>query len=410
MEGYNIEEESSKNMVVLFVLSLITLILSLLKLVTNTYLFIALFAIDFLLVGIVSTKAINPMLSLRQVIRKIVLILSFGLLFSLISTIVTYTMKMTVDSILVSLSLLSIFFIIVAEVRKESRLNRMYNPEEYQDKLSKRIIFVIILLCIVSYIGMEVPPFSVLPLWYGLCVPFILIIPGYFFINFLVPHIEELLLLERLGSAIFSSLIITSIIGFILTQMEGFLNMRHVSLILVIATLIIFLPMYYLRIKNLNQKEVFSDSRINKIFILITIVAICTVIASGLFVSTNSVTNPTSSSGTLYKGNTTFNVSGIHETPGNDGYYNFTNGDTLNLTVAIKNNEHANKDYTFRVLVVNDTGNNTISEQKLSLKEGESKKIEEIINMTSGKKDIQFILFNENDQPYKIRHLYVNVQ
>jgi hypothetical protein len=30
--------------------------------------------------------------------------------------------------------------------------------------------------------------------------------------------------------------------------------------------------------------------------------------------------------------------------------------------------------------------------------------------MRTGKKDIKFTLFNDNNQPYKIRHLYVDVK
>ncbi len=35
--------------------------------------------------------------------------------------------------------------------------------------------------------------------------------------------------------------------------------------------------------------------------------------------------------------------------------------------------------------------------------------IEKNITMETGKKDIRFILYDNNNNPYKIRHLYVNV-
>jgi len=43
------------------------------------------------------------------------------------------------------------------------------------------------------------------------------------------------------------------------------------------------------------------------------------------------------------------------------------------------------------------------------VKDNETKDIETNITMETGTKDYKFILYDDNNRPYKIRHLYVNV-
>lgn len=398
-------------MIIVLVLTLIPLVLSILGLVNreNTYLFIGLFALNFLLVGLVATKAIHPQLSFREAMRKLILIIPFGLLFSLMSTIVTFLLKMTASTILVFLSLITLILLLITFAKSKTALSKLNDPEKYHDERIKRVLIALVILCIVSYVGMEIPPFSVIPLWFGLCIPFIAIIPGYLLMNTMDPYNDEILFLERIGISFFMSLIITSIIGIILTQLEHMLNMRHVSLILVVLTLILFIPTYYMRIKNIDVDELFSDSRVNNMFLIITIIAVLAVIASGVLVSTGSVMNPENNSGSLYQGNTTFTVNGIYETPGDDGYYTFTNGEILNLSINITNKENRDMSYILKIEVVNDTANSTLSEEEIKLANGETKTIDTNVTMASGRKDIKFVLYNENNQPYKVRHLYANV-
>ena len=52
---------------------------------------------------------------------------------------------------------------------------------------------------------------------------------------------------------------------------------------------------------------------------------------------------------------------------------------------------------------------NNVSEEEIKVNENENKTIEKNITMETGKKDIRFILYDNNNNPYKIRHLYVNV-
>ena len=140
-----------------------------------------------------------------------------------------------------------------------------------------------------------------------------------------------------------------------------------------------------------------------------TIIAICAVFASGILVSTGNVNSIDANPGALFQGNTSFEVNGVHETPGDDDYYTFTDGENLNLTLVITNHENRDMNYKLKIDIVNDTTNETFSEQDISLKNNETKNIDTNITMSTGKKDIVFTLYDDNNQPYKIRHLYVNV-
>lgn len=371
--------------------------------------FIGLFALNFLIVGIVSTITMNPLLSFKEIIRKFKYIVLFGLIFSLISTGITYFTKTSVSNTLITLSVIAIIISIIAYLRKQSTIDKIENPEEYTEKHISRILYLLVILCIVSYIGMEVPPFSVIPLWFGLCIPFIMLLPGYLFINILNPYKDEIRIMERIGISIFISLVITSIVGLTLVQIEHFLNMRHVSLVLVVITLIILLPLYYIRIKEKKTYVLFSNSTLNKIFVLITILAIIAVITSGILVSTGNINNNKENETLFVKGNTTFEVTGIHETADEKGYYNFTNEEILNLIVKITNEENKDMNYRLKIDIINDTTNETFSEENVTVKNKENKNIETNITMETGQKDIRFTLYDDNNRPYKIRHLYVNV-
>lgn len=395
-------------MIVLFILSLIPLGLSLMKMVNNQILFIGLFALDFLIVGIVSTMAIHPLLSFNDVIRNFKHIIPLGLIFSLLSTAAVYFLNMTASNILIFLSIIGIILLILTFLRKRTSKHKIENPADYNEKYIVRIIILLAILCVVSYIGMEVPPFSVIPLWFGLCIPFIVLIPGYLMLNIINPYKDEIRIMERLGVSVFASLVLTSIVGLILVQIDSYLNMRHVSMALVIITLIILLPLYYIRIKEKKSFVLFSNATMNRIFAIITVLAIIAVITSGVLVSSGNINNKNEE--TLFlEGNTTFEVSGIHETPDEEGYYTFYDGDNLNLTIKIKNEEHKDMTYKVAIDIVNDTDTTRFSEQNVSVKDNKTEKIDTNITMTPGKKDIKFILYDDANKPYKIRHLYIDV-
>ncbi|OED30278.1 DUF1616 domain-containing protein [Methanosphaera sp. WGK6] len=411
--------KSSRNMIILLILTLISLVIVAFNLVNDAYIIIALFAIDFMIVGIAATAIIYPGLSFKKLIRKFILIIIFGIIFSLISTVVMLNMlDVSVGNIVLTLSVISFILLLIAILRKRRIGNSDKISQKSSDKqgISKRdnidnsgseekntpiprTIFAICVLCIASLIGMEVPPFSIIPLWFGLCVPFIVFIPGYYLINIVLPRKDEIEFYERVGIAVFTSLIITSLIGLIYVQLNHMLNMRHVSMVVVLFTLFIIVPWYIYRLRKIDVRDRFSSRKTNILLILITGIVIVCVIGSGVYSTTQTVD----------QGNTTFVIEGINKTVDENGYCNFTNGEVVNSTFTVTNNEHKAMNYTVKVEVHNDSVDNVLSEETFSLNDGES--ITRPVNMTMGlgQKDIQYVLYTGNNTPYIIRHLYANV-
>ena len=109
MEGNKIVNKPSRYMSILFIIALISIIISYLSIVDNQYFNIGLFAIGFFIAGISATSVLHPSLSFRELTRKFVLILAFGLVFSLLSSIiVTYFMDISLNNINIVLSIYSI--------------------------------------------------------------------------------------------------------------------------------------------------------------------------------------------------------------------------------------------------------------------------------------------------------------
>lgn len=380
------------------VVSLIALLPLIILLIFNNlpqYIIIPLFTIEFLLVGITCACLMYPLLTFKEIIRKALIIIAFGIIFSLISLITTiYLLKTRVINIALVLSSITIILSIVSVFRQDRAIR-----QEHGETLDiiQRSIYTVMLLSIISIIGMFISPFNKLPLWEGLCLPFILYIPGYYVINSIIPQMDELSFIERSVCAIIISTTITSILGIILMQIEGTLDCVHLTLCVIIITILILI--YYVsKIKNIDDEIRFYYKKANTALIIITIIALIGVIISGVYVQDHVIN----------QGNTTFEVNGINKTAGEDGYINFTTNEEVKLSLNLTNHQYETKNYTVKILIQNGTTNRTFAEENITIKDGESKIIPVDLTMNSGEKDIQFVLY-ENKKPYIIRHLYANV-
>ena len=418
MEGNKIVNKPSRYMSILFIIALISIIISYLSIVDNQYFNIGLFAIGFFIAGISATSVLHPSLSFRELTRKFVLILAFGLVFSLLSSIiVTYFMDISLNNINIVLSIFSIILMIIFLFRDnngnkknsglttESKINEniaetvddIENLTDDGGSYSKISSLAILILAVFTLISMTIPPFNVLHVWYFAIIPFIAFVPGYYIINTLVTRKDDLLVVERMSIAVFSSLVIMSIIGLIIVQINGKLNMRYVSIILVILSVILIL-VYLIKIRKVPNNERFYHRRTNIALVTFAIIAILAVVGSGIYATTEN----------LGQGNTTFVVNGINKTADSNGYVNFTDGENVSVQLNVTNQEHKNMNYTVRVEVHNDTTNKTLTEQPVSLNNGQSWVLPYNLTMSPGQKDIQFVLY-KNNKPYVIRHLYCNV-
>lgn len=377
---------------------MITFIISFFSITSDQNIMIGLFSINFLIIGLVSTFIIYPKTNTKQIIRKIILILGFAIIFSLISAIITiYFMQLTMTSILLVMTIISIILILIAVYRTKHDKD-IFNINIDIENSTKKSLYVIIILGLVTLVGILIPPFNIIPVWYGLCAPFVAFIPGYYILNSLLPKKDELTLLERVGIAVFLSLIITSTIGLILYGVESSINMAHTSIVLIILTYIIIIPAYLSRVKKVNNNQRYTHPKINRALLFITIIGLLALILVGITITTENLT----------KGNTTFVVEGINQTAGSDGYINMTSNENITSQVNITNHENKKMSYTMKIEIHNETSK-VLSEEKITLKDEESKVIPVNLTMTPGRKDIQYVLYTQRGQPYIKRHLYVNV-
>ena len=394
-EESNISKQPSKYMTVISLIALLPLIILLILNNIPQYIIIPLFTLEFLLIGITATCLIYPLLTFRQIIRKALLIIAFGIIFSLISLITTiYLLKTRIVNIALVISTMTIVLSALAVYRQDRAIRQAHG--ETLD-IIQRSIYTIIILSIISIVGIFIPPFNKLPLWAGLCLPFVVFLPGYYVINSIIPQMDELTFLERAVCAIIISTTLTSIIGIIIMQVEGTLNTIHLTLAIIILTIIILI--YYVsKIKKVDDDNRFYYKKANTALIIVTIIALFGVIISGVYVQDQIIN----------QGNTTFEVNGINKTAGDNGYVNFTSDEEVKITLNLTNHQYENKNYTVQVQIINDTTNRTFAQENITIKDGESKIIPVDLTMSAGQKDIQFILY-ENNKPYIIRHLYANV-
>ncbi|WP_162685822.1 DUF1616 domain-containing protein [Methanosphaera sp. BMS] len=335
--------------------------------------------------------------------KKPIQVITLAIFLSLVGMIITKSLiGASTRNFIIVLSIISIIVTLLTNFEHSKNFDYSDNKivKKYFSKGTHESIYAIAVYCLVSFFGINVPPFSVIPLWFGLCVPFLLFIPGYLITNTVIPKKDEIELPERLGISVFLSLITMSIIGFAYAQLKHGLNMRIVTLILVFMTLFILIPLYLIRSRNIPLKVRFNHPLIERLLVLMAIISLILVILSGIYVNTLSLTaNP---------GNTTFTIEGITASNSSDGYYSFDEGQEVELNISLTNQENEDVNYKVVIESKNESGNTTVDELTKSLKVNESAKIPVNITMTPGKKDITFTLY-KNDKVYKIRHLYVNV-
>ncbi|MDO5851700.1 MAG: DUF1616 domain-containing protein [Methanobacteriaceae archaeon] len=388
----------------MFIISLICLIFTL-NSSNNTIINAILYAVLIISIECSIILIINPKLSASLFIHDKPVkftITTFIVIIVAISTIALF--KINTNIPILALSILGIILSIIAFIRKNKlseEINKkgllMDNKEEITDHNS-RIIYLIIILGILGIVARILPPYHQS---FGWMVPgafFICLIPGYLIINTIYPKKDDLAPLGRMGIAVGLSLFISAIIGLFFNPVNGVM-LDWIMIIMIIISLIIVLPIFIKKTRYVNSK--FFNKKLEYLLIIGVILTIILMAISGTLINNNSLTT---------NGNTTFQISGVNGTPGEDNYYNLTAGEKQNLKISTTNLENKVTNYTIKVVSRNETNSSEISEYHFELKNNETKEIEENLTMTSGKKDVQFILYKDgNETAYKIKHLYANV-
>lgn len=386
-------KQSSRYMLMVSLISLLPFIL-LLTLDFPDYITILLFTIEFLLVGISVTCLFYPDISFKEITRKPILIVAFSIISTLISMIITiYLLKTRVMNVVTVLSAFAVIFSYIALYRQQKLM--VEDKEESLEIIHN--IYTVISLSIVAIVGIFVPPFNRVLGWAAFALPFMVFLPGYYVFNGLIPQKDEFSYTERAVAAIFISALMTSVIGIILMEVVGELDIAHLSLIMIMVT-IVSMIYYVSKTRTVGKYKLFYHKKTNDVLKVITIVALIVVLLSGIHIQDQESS-----------GNATLDVNGINKTANEDGYVNFTNGEVMNLSIDVANHQFNDKNYVMKIVINNDTTNKVLEEHKVSLKNNESTTITTNITMSPGNKDIQFILYDEDNNPVVIRHLKVSV-
>ena len=418
---------SQKDLIKLAILTVLSLIIVFL-IDVNRYIFIGLFALNFFIVGVTTASIVYSKLSSNQIIRKPIQIVIFGVIFTIIDTVFTIQfLKITQRNLLIVFGIINLVLLIISAIMHRTPVNKdteditkeetkkiesnipkkiknfikKTDTEKNIEKTNKELIYVIVILSIVTLTAILLKPFNIIPVWEALVLPFILFIPGYLIINAIRTGANEFRSLERIGIAIFVSLIISSIMGFIQAQIVGSLQMSVISVILVIFTLIICIPLYARNLKKTSKTDIYTNVTAYRLLLVITIIGVIAVIGTGLYVNSGHISQNNE--------NVTLNLGNISNSPGSDGYYTFNSSDELNLTLNLTNNENKDMNYKIVIKVSNQTSNKTILEETKVIKGKKSEIIPFNLTMTPGKKYIQFVVYNKNNVPIKVKHLLINV-
>ena len=392
-------------MIILVILSLIPLIYALFSSMNNLLIFLVAFTLEFIIIGLASTKILYPSDNIEQITKKPIQVITLAIFMSLISILITrYLLGASTRNFIIILSIVSLILTLLTNIKHSKTIDYTNSPviQKYVSKGTHESIYAIAAYCLISFVGINVPPFSVIPLWFGLCVPFILFIPGYLMVNTVVPKVNEIELPERLGMSVFASLITMSVIGFAYAQIHHGLNMRVVTLIILFLTLFILIPAYLIKTRDIPLNLRFNHPTIERLLVIMAIISLILVILSGIYINAESLTTP--------PGNTTFQIEGISASNSSDGYYTFANGEEVQLNISLTNKENEDMNYKVVIESKNDSANNQVDTFNQNIKNNESTKIPVNITMSPGRKDITFTLYKNDTQPYKIRHLYVNVE
>lgn len=404
---------SSKDLMLLFILSIITTIFTSIKPIDNFTVDILLFMIIFVSSGYSLMSVLYPEENPTGLLRKPFLFMELCVFLTvLVSVILKYSsLGLQFRDLILILSLITIVLSITAYIL---RVNHSKTElKEYPETLDKfipthsergmsRNLITFTLLSLLMIITVIVPPLNKTPLWMVPGCLFICFIPGYLLISVTFPRNDDLELIERLALAGGSSLILTSLIGLAFNYTPWSIRLELILIVLAVFS-IIFCIITFMRMKKLPLERRLHIPQLEQILRIFLIV--CIILT--LFTATYSILKPGQSQSGVEKNNSTdFYIKGMDVHTSNYTI-DLNSGAKTNLTLVLVNQEGSTVNY--RLLI---QANSTILKQEnITLKNKE--KMEIPFNFTAGipgQRKIELILFKLPDQnPYQKRDLWMKI-
>jgi len=396
---------SSKDLVLLFIISIIIAIFASIQPIDNFIVNIIVFLIIFVSSGYSLMAVIYPEESCSGLLKKPFLGLELSVFLTvLISVVLKYSsLGLQFRDLILILSLITIVLPIAAYVLrinhvKDEREQPSEKPLSAQSKgpLSKNLITLII-LSVLMIVTVIVPPINKTPLWMVPGSLFVCFIPGYLLTTVLFPRNDDLEMVERLALGFGGSLILTSIIVLAFNYTVWSIRLELILIVLAVFSLI-FCFITYSRTNKIPLERRLHMPKLEKILRIFLIICIILTVITAAYTAIQPEKHSDNK--------TSFYIKDL-DVRASDYTLNLTSGTENNLTMVVVNQEGSTVDYRLLVQV----NGSILKESNITLKNNE--KMESPLNFTAevpGERKMEFNLYKlPDDTPYKKLDLWINV-
>ncbi len=405
---------SSKDLMLFFILSIITAIFTSIRPIDNFIVDILLFMIIFVSAGYSLISVLYPEENYSGLLRKPLLFLELCVFLTVfVSVILKYSsLGLQLRDLILTLSLITIVLSITAIILRANyskpELEETYNeaseksiPPLAKGALYKNLI-IFTLLSLLMIITVIVPPINKTPLWMVPGSLFICFIPGYLLMAVTFPKNDDLEMIERLALGGGSSLILTSIIGLAFNYTPWSIRLELILIVLAVFSLIFCLITFF-RMKKLPLQIRLHTPRLERILRVFLI--ICIILT--LFTAAYTIINP----GQVQVGDdetnsTNFYIKGM-DVHASNYTINLTSGTKTNLTMVLVNQEGSTVNYRLLIRV----NSSILKQDNITLQNNE--KMEIPFNFTAGtpgERKMEFLLYKLPDKnPYQKRDLWMKI-
>nr|WP_319374372.1 DUF1616 domain-containing protein [uncultured Methanobacterium sp.] len=404
---------SSKDLLLLFVLAIITAVFTSINPLNSFIMNIFFFILIFILSGYSLMSVLYPEENYAGIIRKPLLLIELCVFLTvLISVILKYsTIGLQLRDLTLILALITVVLSITAHILRinyfKPGIEETIKPgiEETSTSLKKVLpmnLVTFIVLSILMIITVLVPPLNKTSLWMIPGSLFVCFIPGYLLLAVMFPKNDDLELIERIALGFGASLILTSLIGLAFNYTPWSIRLELILIVLAVFS-IIFCLITFIRIKKLPLERRLHIPKLEKLLSIFLIICIILTIGTTAYTFLKPGSIQTDANESNF---TDFHIKGVDVNASNYTL-NLTSGTKKNLTMVLVNREGSTVNYRLVVQV-----NNTILKQEnITLQNNQQMEIP--LNFTAGtvgQKKIEFILYKLPDQnPYQKRSLWMKI-
>ncbi|MBI4814454.1 MAG: DUF1616 domain-containing protein [Methanobacterium sp.] len=402
---------SSKDLMLLFVLAIITASVTSTNLINNFIMDIGFFILIFILSGYALISVLYPEENYAGLIRKPLLLMELSVFLTvLISVILKYsTIGLHFRDLTLILSLLTVVLSITAHILRINHFKPGIDDEPAVKETSissKRVLpknlITFTLLSILMIITVIVPPLNKTSLWMLPGSLFVCFIPGYLLLAVMFPKNDDLELVERFALAFGASLIMTSLIGLAFNYTPWSIRLELMLIVLAVFSLT-FCLITFIRSKKLPLERRLRIPKLEKALGIFLIICILLTIGTAAYTLLIPETSQTDDNKTNL---TDFHIKGVDVNASNYTL-NLTSGTKSNLTMVLVNQEGSTVNYRLLVRV----NNTTLKQDNITLQDNQQMEIP--LNFTAGtpgQRKMEFILYKLPDQnPYQTRSLWMKI-